>query len=128
MKDILKVLKKISILIVEDDLVSTLFFQELFANKAQKVFCVTTGEEAIETLKSNPDINLILLDIRLPGINGFETIPFLKEANPNCVIIAQTAYAHDNDRQDSLRAGCNDYIAKPIRSAELYNIIMKHFS
>ena len=128
MKNIFKILKNISIMIVEDDFLSTLFFQELFENKVKRIFSEKTGEDAIETLKSNPEIEIILLDIRLPGMNGLETIPFLKDINPNTVIIAQTAYSLDNDRQDSLLAGCDDYIPKPVRSAELYDVILKHFN
>jgi CheY-like chemotaxis protein len=80
-------------------------------------------EETIKKLKDQPTIALILMDIKMPGIDGFETTRRIREFNKTIPIIAQTAYAFTGDKERALEAGCNDYISKPINIQVLVKII-----
>lgn len=86
------------------------------------------GENAFKAFRNNPDIDLVLMDIRLPDISGLLITKMIRELSPDIPIIAQTAYALDSDRYQCLAAGCNDYIAKPIRRSQLFRIVNKYLS
>jgi len=77
----------------------------------------------MNSFNKNPDISLVLMDIRLPDISGLDVTKKMKEARPTLPIIAQTAYALKSDKKKSLEAGCDDYISKPINYQELLRII-----
>jgi len=115
-----------SILIVEDDKFNA-FIIVSFIQKTQAKFEVAdTGEKAVElALLNKPD--LILMDIKLPCINGLEATRQIKSVLPNTTIIAQTAYATESDRDEAFKAGCSDFITKPIREQKLISIISKYF-
>ena len=83
------------------------------------------GNEAIKQCKENPTIDLVLLDINLPFVNGYEAASKIKKIRPKLPIIAQTAYAIIGDREKSIAAGCDDYIQKPINVELLMEIIGK---
>ena len=74
------------------------------------------------------DTDLILMDIQMPVINGYEATRQIREFNYEAVIIAQTAFAQSGDREKSIIAGCNDYISKPINKAELLALIHRYFN
>ncbi|MDA3943055.1 MAG: PAS domain S-box protein [Bacteroidetes bacterium] len=120
--------RKLKILIVEDDKNSELLISKLVEGFAGKVLKATTGIDAIEVCLRNPDIDLVLMDINMPRLNGYEATRKIREFNTEVVIIAQTAYALSGDREKSLAAGCNDYITKPIGRKNLEKIINKYFS
>ncbi|MFW6145346.1 MAG: response regulator, partial [bacterium] len=80
----------------------------------------------LKTFQENPHINLILMDIRLPDVNGLEIIQKMREHNTTIPIIVQTAYAMSADRKKSIKTGANDYIAKPIDVYDLLSIIGKY--
>ncbi|MFD1294143.1 response regulator [Lutibacter holmesii] len=119
--------KKIKVLIVEDDETSKLLLQILFLNLTCEVLHVKSGIEAIKTCKENPDINLILMDIRLPKMDGYEATKQIRTFNKNVIIIAQTAHALTGDKEKSLKAGCNEYLTKPIIKDDLLKIIKRYF-
>lgn len=123
-----KILSKLKILIVEDDEVSADFLEIILKDFAKKVIQANSGEQSIELCKINPDIDVILMDIKIPGINGFEATKRIREFNKNVIIIAQTAYALSGDREKAIDAGCNDYISKPIIKDELIIKIKKAFN
>ncbi len=118
----------ITILIVEDDEYNAQLIIEFITKTKAKYLHAWDGKEAIELVKSNPLIDLILLDIRLPDINGYQLTRLLKEITPNSIIIAQTAYAAESDKQRALDSGCDDYISKPISRQNLLKLIQKHLS
>ena len=82
--------------------------------------------EAVEMCRNNPDLDLILMDIQMPGLNGYEATRQIRQFNKKVVIIAQTAFGLSGDREKSIAAGCNDYIAKPISKAGLIALIQKY--
>ncbi|MBI9039537.1 MAG: response regulator, partial [Bacteroidales bacterium] len=86
-----------------------------------------TGSQAVEICNNNSDIDLILMDIRIPEVSGYESTRQIRKFNKDVIIIAQTAYALAGDREKALEAGCDDYIAKPIKKDELISIIQKYF-
>jgi len=89
---------------------------------------VCNGIDAVETCRNNPDIDLILMDIQLPDMNGYEATREIRKFNKSVIIIAQTAYALTGDRELTLKAGCNDYISKPIDKRVLNEMIQKYFN
>jgi CheY-like chemotaxis protein len=106
-------------LIVEDvDPNFHLLKNSLHKTKA-KVLRASTGNEAIEICENNPDIDVVLMDIHLPDISGHQATRRIKEIRNEITIIAQTAFVFSGERQKSIDAGCDDYIAKPIRSSEI---------
>jgi len=120
-------LRKLKILIAEDDEVSEMLLETDVEKYSHKVFKAKTGFEAIEVCQSNPDIDLVLMDIRMPGMDGYEATRQIRQFNKDVVIIAQTAYALVGDREKALKVGCSDYISKPIRKDKLAEVMKKYF-
>ena len=118
----------LKILIAEDDESSSQFLTIILDEYAKEIINVINGNEAVELCRNNPDIDLILLDIQMPDLNGYEATRQIREFNKEVVIIAQTAYGLSGDREKALDAGCNDYISKPINENELDALIQKYFN
>ena len=112
------------ILVVEDDPASKIYFERILDHSFEKIIFAASGKQALELYeKELPDI--ILLDIGLPDIHGFDVTRKIREKDNNVIIIAQTAYAMANDEQKAIEAGCNDYIAKPIKKELLFEKLTK---
>jgi len=92
----------------------------------REVITVRTGIEAIEMCRTNPDTDLILMDIQMPEMNGYEATRQIRKFNKDIIIVAQTAFGLAGDREKAMEAGCNDYITKPINKDELLSIIRKN--
>lgn len=112
-----------TVLIAEDEEISLYFLKELLKDRFAKILTATNGKEAVQTIESNGEIDLILMDIRMPIIDGLEATRIIRKTNKDVVIIAQTAYAMKNDREDAIAAGCNECVTKPISEDELFNKI-----
>lgn len=119
---------KLKILIVEDDESSKQLISIGVRRFGNEIVSVQTGTEAVEFCRNNPDVDLILMDIQLPELDGYNATRQIREFNSTVIIIAQTAYALAGDREKSIEAGCNDYIAKPIRKDNLMAVLNKYFS
>jgi signal transduction histidine kinase/CheY-like chemotaxis protein len=117
----------LKILIAEDDPTSGTLLRLSLKKFGTQILLVSTGAEAVETCLQNPDTDLIMMDIKLPGIDGYEATRQIRQFNPNVVIIAQTANAMVNDSEKALEAGCNDYISKPINMDLLKGLVGKYF-
>ncbi|MBT8318334.1 MAG: PAS domain S-box protein [Lutibacter sp.] len=120
--------KNLKILIVEDDEASEILLSIYIREFSNEIINARTGVEAIEMCKKNPDVDLVLMDIQLPEMNGYETTRKIREFNKNVIIIAQTAYGLSGDREKSISAGCNDYMTKPIKKDKLESFIEKYFT
>ncbi len=120
-------IRKLKILIVDDDDVSTLFLQKVISKYSREILKVRTGREAIETCQNVPDIDLVLMDIEMPETDGYQATREIRKFDHDIVIIAETAFALYNDSAKALEAGCTDYISKPINLELLNDIINKHF-
>lgn len=111
------------ILVVEDDLMSFQLIEAMLDNTGAKLIHAKNGEDAIEIARLRKDIDLIIMDMRLPFIDGYEATQTIKKFNPKVPIIAQTANAMDYDRDKCMEAGCNEYIPKPIDPDEFLQTI-----
>ena len=122
-----KSINKLKILIVEDDAGMEFLLSETVEEYCSELLIARDGMEALEISKDNPDIDLILMDIRIPKLDGYETTEEIRQFNKDVVIIAQTACAFSSDRDKALEVGCNDYVSKPIDSNLFESLIEKHF-
>ena len=86
------------------------------------------GQQAVDICKANKNINLVLMDLKMPEVNGIEATIEIKKIRPDLPIIAQTAYAMTEDKKTSIEAGCNDYLAKPIKSKVLISTLNKYLN
>ncbi|MBN2350885.1 MAG: response regulator [Bacteroidales bacterium] len=116
-----------TILVVEDDLHSFSYLKELLKRAGATVVWAQDGETAVEMSKNNTNIDLILMDIQLPSLNGFDATKEIRKFKSNLPIIAQTAYAMDGDKEKSVLAGCDDYVSKPIEPQNLFAKINQFF-
>ncbi len=119
---------KYKVLIVEDDDVSFRYMSKVLEKTGINIERAVTGIEAIDICKQKSDFNLILMDIQLPGINGYEATKRIRAFNEKIPVIAQTAHALAEDRKKSLEIGCNDFITKPIKRNVLLQKIDKYLN
>jgi len=119
--------KTLKVLIVEDDETSELLLSAAIKTMSKEVLKVASGIEAVEICRKNPDIDLILMDIKIPGIDGYEATRQIRTFNTDVIIIAQTAYGLTSNSEEAKKAGCTEYIAKPLNVAFLKELIQKHF-
>ncbi len=116
------------ILIVEDDFTSYLYLRILLDDIGVPTLYASDGTEALEIIKNNNDIALILMDIRMPKMNGIDATKEIKSTYPDLPIIAQTAYAYSEEKEKVLALGCDDYLSKPIDKNLLYKTIKKYIN
>ena len=117
-----------NILIVEDDEMSFRLLEVMLGRSHINSIWVKDGSEAIVYCNENQDVDLVLMDINLPEINGYDATRVIKQFRPTLPIIAQTAYAIAGDLEKSKEAGCDDYISKPINRNLLLKLINKQFA
>lgn len=115
--------QKKTILIAEDDETSFFFLKFLLTKENINVLYAQSGQEAIDLCEIHPEIDLVLMDIKMAGMSGIEATQKIKARFPELPIIAQTAFALTSDKENILKAGCDDYITKPIIKEELLNKI-----
>lgn len=119
--------KNLKILIAEDDENSEFLLITIVKKISADILNVRTGVEAVEACRNNPGIDLVLMDITMPKLNGYEATRQIRGFNKDVIIIAQTAYAQAGDREKAIEAGCNDYISKPLNHSLLLELIHKYF-
>jgi len=112
--------------LVEDDETSRLYLKELLERYNCHVFYAENGQTAIDMVEKNKDIQLILMDIKMPVKDGYVATREIKKMRPDLPLIVQTAYAMDSDHEKAMEAGCDDYISKPINPDDLYKLISKY--
>jgi CheY-like chemotaxis protein len=121
-------IKKLKVLIAEDDETTVMFLSLLLRKYSNMILTAQNGIEAVEIYRNTPDIDLIMMDMKMPLMDGFEATRQIRKLNKDVVIIAQTAYGLMGDKEKTLEAGCNDYIAKPVDISQLMEILSMHFS
>ena len=121
-------MKDLKILIAEDDEASELLISIAVKEFGKEIINVKTGIDAVEVCCDNHDIDLVLMDIKMPEMDGYEAIRQIRLFNPNVIIIAQTAFALSGDRENALLSGCDDYLEKPFSQSHLKSSIEKLFS
>jgi len=113
-----------TVLIAEDDETSFSFLDALLTSKGMTCIRVNDGAEAVAYCKENNKIDLLLMDINMPNMNGILATEQIKKIRPEIPIIAQTAFAIEGDKEKILAAGCDNYISKPINKHDLFDKIL----
>jgi CheY-like chemotaxis protein len=103
-----------TVLIVEDDEMSLIFLDEILKPTDIRILHAANGQVAIQMIKNHPEIDLVLMDIKLPEMDGFEATKEIRKIRKDLPVIAQTAYAMADDKRKSIEVGCSDYITKPV--------------
>jgi len=117
------------VLITEDEEVNFYYLKTLLQRADAKVLRAKNGKEAVDIISEyNGGIDLILMDLNMPVMDGYEAMRIIKSRHPSIPIIAQTAYTLNNDRHRCIQAGFNDYIAKPINRLALYRMVNDNLS
>lgn len=119
--------KDYTILVVEDVDTNKIFFDAALRRTNAKILWAKDGKEAITIFKDN-EIDLILMDLQLPIMDGYTATREIKKLNPSVPIIAQTAHVMSGEREKCMEAGCDDYLAKPIRLQILIDTLSKYLN
>lgn len=114
--------KRTLVLIAEDEDVNFLFFKSVLG-KELDILRAENGQEAVEMVEKHPEIDIVLMDLKMPIMDGLEATRLIKEKYADLPIIVQTAYAMSEDKELSMAAGCDDYITKPINRRKLLEMI-----
>ncbi len=121
-------LPKLKVLVAEDDSASSMLLTLMLGNLDFTIFQASNGQNAVDIIRKNPDIDLILMDIKMPELTGLEATEAIRKFNGKVVIIGQSAHALAGDKERAIQAGCNDYITKPISYEVLMSLIRKFFN
>jgi CheY-like chemotaxis protein len=112
-------------LLVDDDARNIFALSSVLERRGMKVLTATTGTEAIEVINNEPKVAIVLMDIMMPGMDGYETMQVIR-SDPNfrrLPIVALTAKAMKGDREKCLEAGASDYLAKPVNTEQLLSAL-----
>jgi CheY-like chemotaxis protein len=125
--DITKITGRV-ILIVEDDFSSRLYLNKILEKCGAKLYNAADGREAYDMVIKNPDIELVLMDIQLPILDGYTCTKMIRESGRKLIIIAQTAYGLTGDKEKMIASGFDDYLIKPISQNQLVEKLNLFFS
>ena len=114
------------VLLVEDEETNIILIQEFLSITQIRIDVSKNGKNAVERIETGEKFDLIVMDIKMPIMNGLEATIKIKNINPAIPVIAQTAYALSEEREQALEAGCDDYITKPIRRDDLIALMAKY--
>ena len=117
--------KEILILIVEDEPLNSELLEVLLKRKKISYLLAVDGLEAMEIFEKHPEIDLVLLDIKLPNLNGETVLIKMKALRPNIPIVVQTAYVFEEDKKRFFEIGGDDYISKPLNKDLFYAILSR---
>lgn len=120
-------IKSLNIIIAEDDKTSALYLETILKKESNRILLTKNGHETVVACLNNPDTDLVLMDIQMAEMNGYDAAREIRKFNKNVIIIAQTAFAFKGDYEKAIKAGCNDYIPKPIKKEVLLEKIQKYF-
>lgn len=115
-----------TILIVEDNETSNIYFEAALRKTGALLLWAKNGLDAVELVKKNPEINLILMDINMPKMDGIEATRIIKESYPEIIIVVQTAFILSGEERMCQEAGCDEFITKPIRLRYLLDTINRY--
>ncbi len=114
-----------NILIAEDVESNFLYLKAVLSKLNATIFWAKNGIEAVDICEKQKNIDLVLMDLQMPEMNGYEATQILKKKFPDLPVVAQTAFAMSDDREKALDAGCDDYLAKPIKSKDLLIVVQR---
>jgi len=116
-----------TVLIVEDVDFSFIYMEAALRRTGVKIIRSQNGKEAVETVKANPEIDLVLMDMYMPVMTGYEATEIITKLRPSLPIIAQTAFCLPEDIKKCYTAGCTGFLAKPIRKEVLIDTLAEYF-
>lgn len=119
-------LKNKCILVAEDDEINYQYLEEILVRTGARILRAENGLEAINLAESEEKIDLILMDIKMPQVDGIEATKYISAIRPDIPIIAQTAFAMEDDKLKCLQAGCTAYLTKPIERQKLYILLERY--
>jgi CheY-like chemotaxis protein len=117
---------KTKVLIAEDEDISYIFLSNILKRASFDVLRAKNGQEAVNICRDQEEINLVLMDINMPVMDGFEATRIIKTFRNNLPVIAVTAYTLNNTELKARDAGCDDYLSKPVQKETLISSITKH--
>ncbi len=115
--------RKYNVLIAEDEETNYLYLKEIMESCAVSILWARNGKEAVDYITQNPQIDLVLMDIKMPIMNGFQALNEIRKIQPNLAVLALTAYAMPQDKKAVLEAGFDAYLPKPVEKGDLFSII-----
>ncbi|MEL7587772.1 MAG: response regulator [Prolixibacteraceae bacterium] len=118
--------ENINILVAEDEEYNYLFLSEMFSGYNVTMTRAYNGKMAVDTCMENDRLHLVLMDVRMPVMDGYEAAKKIKKIRPALPVIAQTAFAMESDRKRAINEGFDDYITKPVKSDLLFDLINKY--
>ncbi len=121
-----EITKSKTLLIAEDEDINFILLKALLSSLNLNILRAKTGLEAVELCKSNSTLDLILMDIRMPEMDGCEATKLIRRFMPNLPIIAQTAFTTEAEKNKAFESGCNDFINKPIKKDILLGLVKEH--
>lgn len=116
-------MEKVNILIVEDEYVNAQLLHEVVREIASSVLVAEDGRVAVDLVKSNPEIDVVLMDLRMPVMDGYTATKLIKEFRPDLPVIAQTAFSLDDEDFYAENNGFYKFLLKPINKKELFDTI-----
>ena len=116
-----------TILIVEDIELNFRYIKELLNPTGAALLRAVHGQEAVDICEANPTIDIVLMDIFMPVMNGYEATRRIKAMRPDLPVIAQTAYAYSEEFKLAMEAGCSDFVSKPLEKITLFRKIDRFF-
>lgn len=115
-----------TILIVDDIEVNYMFLQTILAETKAKTIYAENGAIAVSECKIRNDIDVVLMDLKMPVMDGYEATSIIKDANPSLPVIIQTAYSFNEEHEKCIKMGCNDFITKPLKSENVLSVLAKY--
>jgi len=124
----IKTLNNQVVLLAEDHRNNQYVLSKMLEVAGVRSVTASNGLEAVEVIRTNKSVSLALLDLKMPLMDGYQAMKEIRKIRPDVVIIAQTAYALQGDREKIIEAGFDDYLAKPITLDDLRSVIYKYLS
>jgi two-component system, cell cycle response regulator DivK len=115
-----------TILVVEDQEINFYYISETLADTGVNFIYADNGLSALKLFQENTNIDLVLMDVKMPILSGYEATKQMKKIRPEVPVIAQTAYSLSGEKRKSMEAGCDDYLSKPISPDELVETVAKY--
>lgn len=117
-----------TMLIAEDDIISFELYKARLEEHHLNLLHAKNGKMAVDLVKENPNIGLVLMDIRMPVLNGYEATKQIRQFNKEVPIIAQTAFAMIPEQKTILESGFTDFLSKPVEEERLFGLIKKYMN
>ncbi|MBN1279677.1 MAG: PAS domain S-box protein [Chlorobiaceae bacterium] len=122
-REVVNLEKSLQVLIAEDDAINRLLLEKLLERKQIKAISVVDGAQAVSAIRANAGIDLVLMDIRMPRMNGYEALTEIKRIRPDLPIVAHTAFSSQDERKRAIKAGFDGFLTKPVDIGELFRVI-----